>query len=747
MWSHEIAGAQFFAVHRDGAPSTAWSLETAVQGPGMVNDHISLKTLNGRVLAAVKTGKSGTAEPRIELLERSARGTWTTHPVATVAERNTRPIVVLDPATSSAYVFMTIGEGPTARGIAYKQASLDDLRFPAKSSTLIQGDGAINDATSTKQNATSQSGIAVLASSQTHYWWGRLGGSASLPPPQQPPPGPGITFRSASGAANPTATSLTLPRPSGVVAGDLLLASVVARGSPAFVAPPGWALVRQDAQGFVQRAASYVRVAGANEPAAYTWRWPGVQAAAGGISAYTGVDTDAPVDAHAGRASNGTASAAIVAPSVTTGAANERVVGVYAVARHAGIAPPAGTAERWERVSNAGRYHVTVASSDEPRASSGATGDRVAQASQAGWTVGQLISLRPAGASTTPPPSPPPGSGDKVIAAAGDIACDPASASYRGGAGTSSECHMRATSDLILDIAPDAVLTLGDNQYENGALEKFRASYHPTWGRVLGVTRPAVGNHEYQTRGAAGHFDYFGAAAGDRSKGYYSFNLGNWHLISLNSNCAEIGGCGRGSPQESWLRADLAAHPAACTLAYWHHPRFSSGSSHGNDPSTDGLWRALYDAGAEVILNGHDHDYERFAPQTPDGAADPARGIREFIVGTGGKSHHGFGTVRANSQVRNGSVFGVLELTLRASSYAWRFLPDTGGAAVDSGSTVCHTGATASRAARTGTSADADEPPAPAKGTSHLPQVPVPLPSGCVLPKPLGRVAPAASCN
>ena len=155
-------------------------------------------------------------------------------------------------------------------------------------------------------------------------------------------------------------------------------------------------------------------------------------------------------------------------------------------------------------------------------------------------------------------------------------------------------------------------------------------------------TKPAPGNHEYNTSGATGYYGYFGAAAGDPKQGYYSYDLGSWHIVVLNSNCSQVGGCGAGSPQETWLRQDLAAHPTSCTLAYWHHPRFSFGE-HGNDTATQALWQALYDNGAEIVLSGHDHNYQRWSPQTPSGTTDATRGIREFVVGTGGKSHYALG--------------------------------------------------------------------------------------------------------
>jgi hypothetical protein len=277
-----------------------------------------------------------------------------------------------------------------------------------------------------------------------------------------------------------------------------------------------------------------------------------------------------------------------------------------------------------------------------------------------------------------------------VVAAAGDIACDPADPAYNGGDGTATACRMKATSDLLLGGGWSAVLLLGDNQYEDGALARYQASYDPTWGRVKGLTFPAPGNHEYGTAGAAGYFAYFGAAAGDPARGYYSFDLGAWHFVVLNSNCAAVGGCGPGSAQEQWLAADLAAHPGRCTLAYWHHPRFSSGQ-HGDDPTTQTFWSDLYGAGADVVLSGHDHIYERFAPQDPAGNADPGRGLRQFVVGTGGRNQTPFATVRPNSAARSSGVFGVLALTLYPNGYDWRFVPAAGGGSfADAGTGLCH---------------------------------------------------------
>jgi acid phosphatase type 7 len=275
------------------------------------------------------------------------------------------------------------------------------------------------------------------------------------------------------------------------------------------------------------------------------------------------------------------------------------------------------------------------------------------------------------------------------VAAAGDIACTPESSDFNDGAGTATECHQLGVSDAILAGGYDAVLPLGDVQYNSGTASEFAGSYEPSWGRLKAISHPAVGNHEYGSPGAAPYFQYFGAAAGEPGKGYYSYNVGSWHLIALNSNCAQIGGCASGSAQELWLHADLAAHPVRCTLAYWHHPLFSSGQN-GSAGSTRPLWTTLYAAGADLVLTGHDHDYERFAPQDAAGERDDAKGIREFVVGTGGRNHMTFKAIQPNSEVHDTSSFGFLELTLSDGAYAWKFVSDPPGGFSDSGSGSCH---------------------------------------------------------
>ena len=255
------------------------------------------------------------------------------------------------------------------------------------------------------------------------------------------------------------------------------------------------------------------------------------------------------------------------------------------------------------------------------------------------------------------------------------------------GAGDIADCNKNGDEGTaaLLDNIPGTVFTTGDNAYNDGTYDDFINCYHPSWGRHKERTYPTPGNHEYETDGASGYFQYFGSRAGDPGKGYYSYDLGNWHIIALNSNIPVH----TGSEQENWLRADLASHTVPCTLAYWHRPRFSSGNTHGSDPNMEPLWQALYDFSADVVLAGHDHTYERFAPQNPQGKADPLRGLRQFVIGSGGRSHYQFDSPISNSEIRNGDTFGVLKLTLHSDSYTWEFIPEEGKTFTDYGSAPC----------------------------------------------------------
>ncbi len=275
------------------------------------------------------------------------------------------------------------------------------------------------------------------------------------------------------------------------------------------------------------------------------------------------------------------------------------------------------------------------------------------------------------------PPPPPPSPSDPKILSAGDIA----SCASSGDESTAA----------ILQLNPNLpILTAGDNVYEKGTTSEFGSCFEPSWGPFKGRIHPTPGEHEYFSPGAAGYYAYFGAAAGDPAKGYYSFDIGAWHVVALNTNCRAAGGCDVGSPEEQWLRADLATHQTRCVLAYGAVPRFSSGTTHGSDLGVRAFWQALYDYDADIVLAGHEHLYERFAPQTARGVADPERGIREFVVGTGGRGHYPFGAPVANSEVRDNTTFGLLKMTLHANSYDWQFLPEAGKTFADVGSGTCH---------------------------------------------------------
>jgi hypothetical protein len=376
-------------------------------------------------------------------------------------------------------------------------------------------------------------------------------------------------------------------------------------------------------------------------------------------SAPTTNDTLAPTFAKGGQP-NKTVKSVSVSPSSAT-------VAVGGTQQLVATASPPGSATTFDWSSS---NNAVATVSNSGLVTGVGSGTATISAAAGGKTARSTITVP-----SEPPPPPPPGS--EVLVGAGDIA-------------VSGSTGDDATSDLLLGIS-GTVFTLGDNAYPNGSTSDYANWYNPSWGRVKSRTMPSPGNHEYQTAGAAGYFGYFGSAAGDPTKGYYSYDLGAWHIIVLNSNsaCTTIS-CSATSAQVTWLKADLAASNKSCTLAYWHHPRFNSGASHGNLTAVGPFWDALYAAGAEIVLNGHEHVYERFAPQTPNAAADPNTGIRQFTVGTGGAGLYSFGTIQPNSEVRNNSTMGVLKLTLKQTGYDWQFIPVAGASFTDSGSGTCH---------------------------------------------------------
>jgi hypothetical protein len=311
-------------------------------------------------------------------------------------------------------------------------------------------------------------------------------------------------------------------------------------------------------------------------------------------------------------------------------------------------------------------------------------GTVIAAASSSATAVPSTATEAPASPSTSTSTTPgssaptvaPPPMDDPVLVGAGDIA--------------SCDSDGDEATAALLDRIDGIVFTAGDNAYDDGSAEDFRDCYDPSWGRHRDRTWPAAGNHDWRTTDLAGYRDYFGpAATGPDGASWYARDLGTWRVIVLDSDCEEVDGCGPDSPQGRWLAAELAASRATCTVAIFHVPRFSSGDEHGSDPSMDPFWRALYAAGVDVIVNGHDHDYERFAPQDPDGREDRERGIREFVVGTGGRELRGFDEIAANSELAVNVDHGVLALTLRDGAYAWQFHAATTDFS-DSGTAFCH---------------------------------------------------------
>jgi hypothetical protein len=586
MWSNQSSAntGMWFAVHNDGDADTTWQASrAAIQGKNTADDHINLKAdSSGRVYAATKTSQT-LSSPLIMLLVRDAgSGDWASYVFGRGSDCHNRPIVLIDEGARVIHMFAT-GPAPPdysckeSGGTIYeKTSSLDAISLPPGYGTpvMVDADSAvISNASSTKQNVASATGLVVLAANATtkRYWHNYDDlppGSSAIPPANTVPPSITGTAREAE----------TLAADQGTWTGT--------------------------------------------EPLSYAYQWrrctlagdPCADIAGATSSTYTIVGTD-----------------------------------VGATIR------------------------VTVTATDNAGS---------AAASSSATAV----------VSALPFPS-----GDPVVAAAGDIACDPASTSFKKGNGTAAACRQKYTSDLLVNAGLSAVLALGDNQSDCGGYDAYLRSYDLSWGRVKTLTKPTVGEQEYLTSGgtgcdasgsAAGYFQYFGAAAGEPGKGYYSYDIGAWHVIALNSNCTNIGGCGTGSPQETWLKADLAAHPSQCTLAYYHHPRFAS---NGDTLGVNQLWYDLVTAGADVVLNSHRRHYERFAPQGAGGTYDPVGGVREFVVGTGGKSLTKFGTTfETNSEVRNDATFGVVKLTLHPAGYEWQFVPEAGKTFTDAGSAYCH---------------------------------------------------------
>ena len=411
MWSNQVADRFLFAVHSDTAPDAQWSLESPLAGTNLADDHVNLKTFGaddqGRTFAVVKTSldddpSSPQSAPLIVVLARSAAGAWTSTTFGTIADDHTRPMLVVDETHQELNVFAT---GSIQGGSIYrKKAPLSDVRFAAgRGEPFVTYPGAyINNATSTKDPVNARTGLVVLAAahgSTPRYYHTELalgsgtGGGSQPPPPQDPPPSGGIAFRAASTAQNGGASSITVATPSGIVAGDVLLATIDVRGRPSITASAGWQLVRHDDGGSTMQKATYWKAATSGEPAGYTFGFSSSAGATALVSAYSGVSTTAPIDTHSGSAN--AASAQITAPAVTTTVPGTRLVGLFAIASSTSITPPSGMTERAEATAATSTYKITGETADTALSSAGSTGPRVATASRSTKNIGQLIALRP----------------------------------------------------------------------------------------------------------------------------------------------------------------------------------------------------------------------------------------------------------------------------------------------------------------------------------------------------------------
>lgn len=501
----------------------------------------------------------------------------------------------------------------------------------------------------------------------------------------------GVKYGGRSVAVHATPSrAVTLKKPVGTSVGDVLVASFsVDDVSKVGDAPAGWTslLPRPLRAGRGTSMFAFYRVVTAADAARPSWSWrlDKPQPWAGGIARYTGVDTRHPVDTSVSTASTSRNRLTITVPGVRVTGEGAMLIGSVGAARgRFTTSVPAGWSVAWEHTRVGASVHAHARVHQDSRGSDGLRWKVSAARPLAAWVTALRPESRLEPTPTTPPtttptvtPTTPEARPPHVLVGAGDIA--------------SCDFLEDSATAAVVNATAGTVFTLGDNAYPEGTAADYANCYQPTWGVVKDRTRPVVGNHEYlSSSSAAPYFAYFGAAAGEPGKGWYSYDIGtDWHVVVLNSNCTNVGGCVAGSVQERWLRADLAASTRPCTVAMWHNPRFSSGE-HGSDSSTDAFWQALYDDGAELVLNGHDHDYERFAPQDPSAGADPTHGIRQFVVGTGGMKLRAFGSTVANSQVRIAEAHGVLKLTLGAGAYDWAFVPVAGEVLGDSGTGVCH---------------------------------------------------------
>jgi hypothetical protein len=484
-----------------------------------------------------------------------------------------------------------------------------------------------------------------------------------------------ITFRAAATANNAAgSTSLTIARPSGVLAGDVLVAQVVI-GTPSVpVTPPsGWHGIRAASSATVVKVVTYYKVAGSSEPAAYRWTFGTSLPATGGIVAFTGVDATAPIDVSSGKANTGRTAAFT---QVTTRYPGDMLLAFVGVAGNTAVTQPTGFTEAFDRQDVATVKGRSAEASYARKSAAGTTTVPAAQeVSLSVANATQLIALRPAGIVATATPAP------FTIAVVGDMECQTAT------------CQGTGVSNLVAQIHPAFFVPDGDLTWI-GSYYNFMTFYNPAFGQFKSISHPAIGNHD----GLQGYYDYWNGSgvatgrAGTRGKGWYSFSKNGWHFVVLNSNCVDgviQVSCAPGSPQINWLNADLTNHPALCTMAFMHIPYYTSGPT--QYPALKTIFQTLYNHHVDVLVTGHTHYYQRYYPQNAN-AQRVAGGVTEFVVGTGGGdlSYVQSKPSAPNEAAQIGQSFGVLKMVLSGGSYSFRWMAAPGYTGSDSGSGLCH---------------------------------------------------------
>jgi hypothetical protein len=481
-----------------------------------------------------------------------------------------------------------------------------------------------------------------------------------------------------NGAGN---TWLTIAKPSGTSANDVLVAQLVVNSASTTITPPaGWKLIRSTPTPSALVMASYYKVATSSEPSSYRWTFSATQPATGGITAWIGVNTTSPIDTSSGKVNGGTATASFT--QITTHYANDLVLALVGVNGNTTVAPPAGFIEDYDRQDTYSTKGKTAEVSHAIKSTTGTTSVASAKESTlAVVNITQLIAIRPGSGSTTPTPTPTSGGSGIIAAVVGDMHCIDAT------------CQGTGVNNLIAQMKPSLFFPDGD-QVATGTTYNFNTYYDPNFGQFRSIAHPAMGNHDGNTV----YYDYWNGKgvqtgpAGTRGQGWYSFNSGSWHFIVLNSTCASTSpqvSCDPGSPQVNWLTSDLTANTKTCTAVFMHYPYYTSGTR--QFPVLQTIVQTLYKYHADLLISGHIHDYQRFYPQDGSGNRNDTKGIVQFVVGTGGGTLASAGNTPTakNEAAQIGHAFGALRLNLYSGGYDYQFIPAPGSTGTDSGTGTC----------------------------------------------------------